>query len=191
MTKAEASTPLHLHTVRLILRHFRSTDAPSLMAYRNDPDVARFQGWSAPDASQAAAFVAQHARQPVGLPGEWLQVALELKATGEHIGDVAFCMDGQGQATLGYTLSRAFQKRGFMREAVTGLLDYLYGVQGLHRVSAVLDVRNTPSRRLLEHLGFRLEGHTLEAYWLKGEWTSEYHYALLAREWAVPKTTRV
>lgn len=188
MTLKDAFTPLHLETQRLVLRHFRPADLPTLVAYRNDEEVARYQGWSSLSEAQGADFIARQSVQAIALPGEWLQIALELRETGQHIGDVAFCVDGSGQATFGYTLSRRHQGRGLMREAVRGLLDYLFGTLELHRVSAALDVRNTPSKRLLEHLGFRLEGCSLEAYWLKGEWTSEYHYALLRREWQAQKS---
>ncbi|HEY6710250.1 MAG TPA: hypothetical protein VJB61_21985 [Actinomycetota bacterium] len=36
---------------------------------------------------------------------------------------------------------------------------------------------------MLERVGMRREGHTLESTWSKGEWTSDLHYAVLAREW--------
>lgn len=50
------------------------------------------------------------------------------------------------------------------------------------------DVRNAGSIRLLERISFRREGHLLENFYDKGAWTSEYLYALLAREWrAVPR----
>jgi RimJ/RimL family protein N-acetyltransferase len=45
------------------------------------------------------------------------------------------------------------------------------------------DHRFASSVRLLERLGFRREGHFIEGFYLRGEWTSEYLYALLAREW--------
>lgn len=70
-----------------------------------------------------------------------------------------------------------------MREAVAALLDFLFQELQLHRVVAQTDVRNVPSVRLLERLGFRREGHFIEGFYLRGEWASEYLYALLAREW--------
>jgi len=34
-----------IETERLILRQFRNSDLASFMAYRNDPEVARYQSW--------------------------------------------------------------------------------------------------------------------------------------------------
>lgn len=176
-------SPLSLTTARLIVRHFRAADVPTLMAYRNDPEVARYQGWDGLREAQAKDFVAAQSRQPVGVPHTWLQLALELRASGEQLGDLALKVDGAGQAEIGYSLNRAFQGQGYMREAVAALLTFLFGELELHRVVAQTDVRNAPSVRLLERLGFSREGHFVEGFYLKGEWTSEYLYALLAREW--------
>lgn len=181
-TQPRTFKPLYLEAPRLVLRHFRASDALSLHRYRNDPEVARYQGWTPPDEAEARAFVAQESRQPPTVPNQWLQLALELRS-GEHVGDVAFKTDGAGQAEFGYSLSREFQGQGYMTEAVGRLLEYLFGELNLHRVVAHADVRNESSVRLLERVGLRREGHFVEAHLLRGEWTSEYGYALLAREW--------
>jgi RimJ/RimL family protein N-acetyltransferase len=54
---------------------------------------------------------------------------------------------------------------------------------GLHRVFAVRDQRNEPSFGLLQRLGPRREGSFVRNAWFKGEWASEYLYAVLAEEW--------
>lgn len=175
--------PLHLESPRLILRHFKPADLPTLLAYRNDSEVARYQGWRSPTEAEAQALIDVQSVQPVAVPEQWLQIALELKATGQHIGDLAFKVADE-QAVFGYSLSHAFQGQGLMTEAASTLLTFLFAELRLHRVSAQADVRNSSSVRLLERLGLRREAHYLEAHFLRGEWTSEYLYAVLAREWA-------
>ncbi|HEV8558436.1 MAG TPA: GNAT family protein [Actinophytocola sp.] len=54
---------------------------------------------------------------------------------------------------------------------------------GIRRVSAECDARNTASARLLERLGFRREGLRIEHTWIKGEWTDDLLFGLLARDW--------
>jgi RimJ/RimL family protein N-acetyltransferase len=101
------------------------------------------------------------------------------------IGDVVFHMmrSDPRQACIGYTLARAHWGQGYATEAVHGLLDYLFRELHLHRVVAECDVLNTASHKLLERLGFRREAHFVDALWFKGRWSSEYHYALLSKEW--------
>jgi RimJ/RimL family protein N-acetyltransferase len=55
---------------------------------------------------------------------------------------------------------------------------------GLHRVIGRLDARNAGSAAVLERLGMRREALLVDNEWVKGEWTSELVYALLAAEWA-------
>jgi RimJ/RimL family protein N-acetyltransferase len=171
---------------RLILRSFRAEDAETFAAYRSDPLVAQYQGWDAPySLEMARLFCAEMSRQSVGSPGEWCQLALELKAGGEMIGDVAFCVlkEDDRQAEIGYTLARSYQGQGYGTEAVQRLLAYLFGELKLHRVRANCDPDNTASARLLERVGMRREGHMLQSLWFKGRWSDEYWYAILSEEW--------
>jgi len=178
---------LKLETERLILRTFEPGDVPAFAAYRSDPEVARYQGWSAPySEEQAAAFVRAVRRVKPGAPGKWLQLAIQVKAGGGLAGDCAFCVQSGDpqQATIGLTLAQSFQGRGYGHEAMTRLLDYLFFELKLHRVRADCDVLNEPAYRSLEKLGLRREAHFVDNLWFKGGWASEYWYAILEREWA-------
>jgi aminoglycoside 6'-N-acetyltransferase len=53
----------------------------------------------------------------------------------------------------------------------------------VRRVSAECDARNAASARLLARLGFRAEGRRVEHTWIKGEWTDDLLFGLLARDW--------
>ena len=184
MTTKPISLPFE--TPRLILRAFRPEDAAAFSAYRSEPEVARFQGWSAPySLEQAQEFVTEMMQAVPGTPGQWYQIAMEEKASGQVIGDVAFHIEANSpqQAILGITLAGAAQGKGYAIEAMQRLLQFLFEDLELHRVSAYIDVDNPASYHLVERLGFRREGHFIENTWFKGAWGSEYFYALLAREW--------
>jgi RimJ/RimL family protein N-acetyltransferase len=174
-----------LRTERLVLRRFAENDLPALIAYRRDPEVARFQSWSALDEPAARAFLAALEKNEPGRRGEWFQFAIALRSTDQLIGDCALHVksDDPQQAEIGYTLARAHQGQGYAQEAIKVLLDYVFRQLQIHRVMAQVDVRNQPSVILLERLGFRREGHFHQSYWLRGEWIDEYLYALLAAEW--------
>lgn len=177
---------LKLETPRLVLRPFRSDDLEAFVAYRSDPENARYQGWEAPFSREAGIrFIQEMMHQPLGEPGSWYQVAIERKVDGRLIGDCAlhFLENAPNQVEIGFTLDRAAQGQGYGVEAVTRVLGYLFDDLDYHRVIAICDVNNVRSARLLERVGMRREGHFIENFWLKGAWTSEYHYAILQREW--------
>jgi RimJ/RimL family protein N-acetyltransferase len=175
---------LPIPTERLVLRRFRPADAETLAAYRSAPEVARYQSWEAPYPVEKARYAVESmvAADPEQ-PG-WFQWAIELTAERAHIGDVGVNLhDNLMQAEIGYTLAPERQGHGYATEAVRAVLDHLFRVRGLHRVSAECDARNIASARLLERLGFTREGLLRQQTWIKGEWTDDLRYGLLAEEW--------
>ena len=174
-----------IETARLRLRRFGDADLPAFIAYRNDPDVARYQSWEGISEAEAVAFVREQQTAPAGEPGEGLQIAIERKDSGRMIGDCFFKVmeDDPRQAEIGYTLAREAQGHGFATEAVAALLTWAFPTFDLHRIIAILDVKNTASVALLERLGLRREGHFRENIWFKGAWGDEYLYAILRDEW--------
>jgi RimJ/RimL family protein N-acetyltransferase len=88
----------------------------------------------------------------------------------------------QGRAEIGFSLLPALQGQGIAAESVRCLLAYAFDTLRLRRVEADIDPRNTPSRRLVERLGFREEG-LLRARWqVAGETCDSAFYGLLAGE---------
>jgi RimJ/RimL family protein N-acetyltransferase len=173
-----------LESERLILRRFVDSDVVRFLAYRNDPEVARYQSWESCTEHEAMVMIEELKSLQPGTPGEWFQFAIELKETASLIGDCALKVEQDGrQAEIGFTLAREHQGKGYAAEAVSRLLDYAFGDLGLHRVVAITDQENEPSWALLERLGMRREGKFVRNMWFKGRWASEYLYAVLDEEW--------
>lgn len=173
---------LPLHTERLVLRTLTPADAPVFAAYRDDPEVARFQDWDLPvTAAAALEFVTSQESVTGPVPNDWVQIAIEYE--GELAGDVAVGLDAGGRrAMIGYTLRRDRQRLGIAREAVSALVDALFDKVGVHRVAATLDPRNVASAWLLEQLGFRYEGCAKAAAEVRGAWEDDDRYALLRED---------
>jgi len=174
-----------LETDRLQIRQFQDSDLESFLDYRNDPDVAKYQGWDVPyPREKALEFVVEMSAKEPPVDGEWFQAAIEEVDTGHMVGDVAFFLKKDDpQAYIGCTIARSHWRKGYGIEAVRRLLDYLFGELDLHRVIAITDVENVASFSVLDRMGFRREGHFVENLMFKGQWASEYHYAMLKREW--------
>jgi RimJ/RimL family protein N-acetyltransferase len=174
-----------LETGRLIIRRFLPDDLDSFVAYRADPDVARFQSWENFTLTAGIAFIAEMARQHPDTPGEWFQFAIELKSAGRMIGDCALhaFADRRTEAEIGFSIASAYQGRGYAGEAVAGLLDYAFGTLGKSRIEALTDARNTKSIAVLERLGFVRDAAMREPVEFKGEICSEFLYLLSRDSW--------
>jgi len=182
---------LRLETERLVLRTFQIKDIESFRAYRSDPRVARYQSWQTPYSLELATqFVTEMHNQKPGLPGQWFQIALELKEDERMIGDYAFHLTEDSlQAEIAMTLAPAYQGKGYALEAGRCLLDHLFNQYPIHRIFANVDPRNAASIRLMGRLGLRFEGHFISSMWLKGEWVDENWYAILREEWETKQNT--
>ncbi len=173
-------------TERLGLRPFQVDDLEALVAYRSDPEVARYQSWdSTYSMADAESFLISQRELVLGQPGEWLQLAIVDRETDAVCGDCAVRVvsDQPATAEVGVTLAQASQGKGLATEALTAVVTELFEQRGIHRVFAQADDRNVPVLRLLERLGFRCEARLVEADWVKGEWTTLRLYAVLDREW--------
>lgn len=171
---------------RIVLRPLQESDLVQFSLYRSDLEVARFQSWSAPySLIQARELLIRMLVNPMGTPGEWFSFAITLEEPGALIGDCAFQIlaNDNLQAQFGITLSRKFQGKGYASETITALFHFLFDRFNLHRIFAVCDVKNVASYTLLERVGMRREATFIENIFFKGEWGSEYLYALLDREW--------
>lgn len=177
-------TSLSLSTPRLTIAPLTLADLDAFVAYRRDPDVARYQSWEESFTHEDGR--AMVAAQPADLPppGGWIQLALHAE---DHrlVGDVAIhtLVDQPDSYELGVTLAPEAQGAGLATEAMTAVLLHLFSSRSAHRVVASCDARNQPVAQLLRRVGMRHESRQVDADWFKGEWTTLDGYAVLGREW--------
>ena len=174
-----------LTSPRLHFRRLCRDDADALCAYRSLPEVARYQSWDSFGADDAIRLIESQAAAEPDVPGTWLQFAIVQIETDSLIGDCGLhCkQDDPRQMEIGITLSPHYQGQGYAHETIECLLDYLFGKLDKHRVIATTDVLNLPAAALFRRSGFRQESHLVESLWFKGQWGSEYLFAMLQREW--------
>lgn len=148
--------PLPLQGDRVALRRLAAADLAVFQHYRSDPELARFQGWSAQSDADALAFIEEMAALPLFVRGDWVQLAIADRASDTLIGDIGLHVDAEGRsAEIGFTLCRPAQGRGLGGEAVALALQLLQEHGAIERVTGMTDARNLASVRLLERLGFR------------------------------------
>lgn len=173
----------HLDTPRLRLRRFTPADLPALLAYRNDPEVARYQSWESFTAAEAEGFIEAQSRCEPGEPGLWFQFAVTVPPDDQLIGDCALHVGDDRVAEIGFTLSREGQGQGFGGEAVHAVIRYAFTELGVERIQAIVDARNTPAIRLLERAGLLEEKQLARRTWFKDGWCVEQVFAIARGEW--------
>jgi RimJ/RimL family protein N-acetyltransferase len=149
------SVPTELRTDRLVLRPFQTGDVADSLAYRDDPEFARFL----PDVPQpftrkhAEAFVALNMREPWDRSPVFA-VVLE----GTLIGTVNLEVEARERsAMVGYAIGRAWWGMGITTEAARAAMRWGIETFALTRLWASTDARHLRSRRVMEKLGMRQE----------------------------------
>lgn len=180
------SPELPIETERLILRAFNRGDVDAVFAYRQREDVARYL-FDVPMTHETCAEAVQARIRQVSLAeqDDRITLAVERKGDGAMVGEVTLIWrsvaDRQGE--VGYILNPDHQGRGYATEAVRAMISMGFVDLELHRIYARCDMRNTPSYKVMERLGMRREASFREHRMVKGDWSDEYIYAILSREW--------
>jgi RimJ/RimL family protein N-acetyltransferase len=186
------SSDVLFETSRLRMRPMVDADLDSFVAYRSDPEVARYQSWQDYTRAEGQALIGSMRELRLGQPGQWYQVAIESKGGGALVGDLASKVDASEprEMEVGFTLAPEHHGKGYGTEALTGLLDHAFDVLGMHRAVAITDALNVSAASLLVRVGMRREAHYIENVFFKGAWGSEFLFAVLDREWADRSRTR-
>ena len=169
-----------IETTNLVLRGVTHDDLPALFEVFSHPEVVRY--WSAPALPDLHAAEALLASIVAGFRERTLlQWAVTRRGEDRLLGTCTlYRMDTPHRhVEIGYALGRAHWGRGIMREALPAVLRFAFHTLGMHRIQADVDPRNSASARALEALGFRLEGHLRECYFMAGEIQDAHIYGLL------------
>ena len=175
-----------LLTERLLLRPFADDDLDALYAIESREDVARYLYWG-PRSRDEVREALQRRREMTAIDDERdaVRLAAVLRDSDTLIGDVSLQRVSREhrQGEIGFVMHPDHHGRGYATEAMLVLLRLGFEESGLHRIIGRCDGRNAASARLMERLGMRREAHFRENEFIKGEWTDELVYAMLAEEW--------
>jgi RimJ/RimL family protein N-acetyltransferase len=174
-----------LSTERLIIRALTPDDLDRHHALFSNPDVVRYLYFGPFDRSGAQDHLARRSDAELPSEGAWINFGVEVKGEGVLIGELAmgFISLAHAHYEVGYVFDPAYSGQGYATEGAAMIVELAFSGLGAHRVSGRLDARNDPSARVLEKLGMRREANFVENEYVKGEWTDELVYAILAPEW--------
>ncbi|QRR07550.1 GNAT family N-acetyltransferase [Burkholderia sp. MS455] len=165
-----------LQTARLILRPATTTDVAPLLAYHLN-NRQHLQPWeplrgaefyTRPALQSRLENMALHVRSGNAL--HWL---IWHPDSDTLLGECNFTniIRGIFQAChLGYSIAESAQGQGFMYEALSRSIEYVFDTYGLHRIMASYRPENIRSEKLLKRLGFETEGVARSYLKINGQW---------------------
>jgi ribosomal-protein-alanine N-acetyltransferase len=173
-----------LYSRRLVLREFRTDDADDVFAIRGDLMVTRYNsGKPYERVEQAVDLIAAMAR--AYRDQEEVRWAITHRGSNEVIGIIGYnyWIRRDARGSVGYDLARVWWGRGIMTEAVNAVVRFGFDQMHLNRIEADTDVRNPASGRVLEKVGFVLEGRQREQFYDSGGYQDLMLYGLLRKDY--------
>ena len=171
--------PVFLDGETVTLRPIEAEDLDFIQRERSDAGVWRTLGWPFPsNREQVEAF-----HEETISDEETIHLLITVEA--EPVGMVSFhdISEGSRRGELGYWVATDAQGNGYATDAVGTLVEYGFRDLGFHRIEAKVFDGNTPSRQVLEALGFTHEGVHREATFADGQFRDVHWYGVLADEW--------
>jgi ribosomal-protein-alanine N-acetyltransferase len=174
----KVESPVRIETKRLVLALPPLAAAPRLAAFFLD-NAEHLARWEPP---RPATFTTDAWwRERLALDakehetGQSVRLAVFAKedVEGPVIGVCNFSRIARGPflaCNLGYSIAQRHEGKGLMREALTGAIDHMFSVVGLHRIQANYVPTNERSGGLLRSLGFVVEGYARDYLFIAGAW---------------------
>lgn len=156
-TEIESIPPITLHTERLFLRPFEEKDSEAFFSCCQNPNLGNNAGWP-PHRTLDESRQILHSTF-INQEGVW---AVMLKDTKQLIGSVGIIFDPKREnpqvRMLGYWLDETYWGKGYMTEAVQGVLKYGFEELKLSLITATCYPHNKRSQKVLKKNGFIYEG---------------------------------
>jgi RimJ/RimL family protein N-acetyltransferase len=163
----------------ITIRQFEKSDLQTFASYRAIPEVAQYQSWSDYTYDDAIKLYDSMQGHTLGEVGQWFQLAIADKQSHKLLGDLAIHFIDDQQVEVGFTLAPENQGKGIGSKSLSAFIDHLFNTMNKYRIIATTDCDNHAAYKLLERVGFRREAHFVNNIFFKGQWGSEYQYALL------------
>ena len=176
---------LEIDGERIILRKLRLSDALDIYKNLQDKEIVKWTlniPW--PYKKQDAVKFIRKTHYKIRKKSGYA-FGIVLKETNKIIGVIdIFPIDWKNKnAEVGYWIGRKYWGKGCMTEAVKLMLKFAFEKLKLHRVYATTIEKNTASKRVLEKVGFKLEGIMRESTYIDNKWYNELIFGILKQEY--------
>lgn len=171
-----------LTTPRLVLRQFTYTDAPDFFELRSNTEIMQYIGRPLAKTLDDAADLIKVINDLLNT-NNGITWCITHKTNQHFIGSIGFWRieKENHRAEIGYLLNPVYQGQGLMQEAIDSVIDYGFGVMGLHSIQANVHPGNAASIKLLEKNNFIREAYFKENHFHNGAFEDTAVYTLLTK----------
>ncbi len=141
---------------RIRLRRPKASDADAIFEYGSDPEVARYTDWRTRSTVESVRESLGRREEQWNSGSEFTWV-ITIPTEDRAIGTIGCSLSGHC-AEFGFVLNRRVWGNGYATEASRAIVNWIFSVPSIWRLSATCDRDNVASARVLEKSGLSLEG---------------------------------
>ncbi|MBL7156510.1 MAG: GNAT family N-acetyltransferase [Candidatus Pacebacteria bacterium] len=176
---------MNIETERIKLRKLRISDADFIRQNAEDRKITKYTNVvsSSIGARNAEKFIKR-------IQKEWkkktaFEFGIELKKSKKLIGaiDLSDIDCKNKNASVGFWLVKKYWSKGLAEEALRLILSFGFKKLKLKRIQARVFHKNKNAQKLLEKLGFKLEGRLRKKTFFRNQWFDDLIYGILKDEY--------
>jgi len=169
-----------LETERLLLIEFVKSDSEELFKMRSDERVLKYLDRDLHKSVTESELMIEGMIKSYNSK-EGINWIIRKKNTLDVIGYIGYwrMKKEDVRAEIGYAMKPEFWGNGYMKEALSKVIDFGFNQFCLHSIEANVNPENANSIKLLEKLGFKKEAYFREDYFYNGKFLDTAIYSLL------------
>ena len=155
----------NLETNRLLLENIGIEDREFIFSVFSNDDVNKYLFDAEPltDISGADEIISFYLETEPKNQHRWIIIRktdnVKMGTCGFHCWDV-----NNGKVDIGYDLKKDFWGNGYMEEALKQIIEFAHKIMKIKEINACIYVDNSKSIRLIDKLGFKLNGSKTETF---------------------------
>lgn len=167
-----------IKTSNLLLRPINAADIYPVWKGLSHPEVTRYYAVSFATLEETKVQMEWYATIEKNRTGQWWAIC---DPGDQHLyGAIGFndIHPVHHRAEIGFWLLPEYWGKGYIPEAASRIIKYAFEELELHRIYAYVETKNDNSKKVLQKLGFELEGTMKECEIKNGEWIDLEIYAI-------------
>ncbi len=175
---------MRIENKRIRLKKLKISDAEFISRCAKNKDITKYTFVIAPpfDLKEAKKFIKKTQKDIKNKKG--FEFGIELKEAGELIGTINLLNINykNKNANIGFWIDKKYWGKGISDEAIKLMLGFGFKKLKLKRIQARVLHKNIRAQKLLERLGFKLEGRLRKKTFLKNQWFDDLIYGILKND---------
>ena len=172
-----------MKTERLYLKGVKPSDIAHIYEGLSHPDVIKYYGVSYSTIEETEEQMTWYSNLVASRTGIWWSIREKQSDIFVGAGGFNEWSHVHNKAEVGFWLLPNFWGLGYMKEAMTEILNYGFNEMNLNRVEGFVESSNASCKKAIEKLGFHLEGTMRDTEMKAGKYINVDVYRMLKREW--------